>query len=86
MDILFYEDKFEPPPPVTRAGKMQNEFDAKFFDQARVAWTANKIRRGPMYYYKCEAIQRDGEQCGRRSKQVAGAGVHLCGIHSRQRR
>jgi len=62
---------------------MQNEFDAKFFDQARAAWNANKIRRGPMYYYKCEATQRDGEPCGRRSKQVAVAGAHLCGIHSR---
>lgn len=60
---------------------MQNEFDAKFFDDARIAWNANKIRRAQMYYYKCEAVQRDGEQCRRRSKQVVG--VHLCGIHLR---
>ena len=61
--------------------KMQNEFDAKFFDEARAAWNANKIRRGPLYYYKCEAIQKDGKPCGRRSKQEVG--VHLCGIHAR---
>jgi hypothetical protein len=33
------------------------------FDAASAAWTANKIRRGASYAYRCTAIRKNGKQC-----------------------
>lgn len=35
------------------------------FDAASAAWTANKIRRGVSYAYRCTAIRKNGKQCTR---------------------
>jgi hypothetical protein len=33
------------------------------FDAASAAWTANKIRRGASYVYRCMAICQNGNRC-----------------------
>lgn len=33
------------------------------FDAASATWTANKIRRGASYAYRCTAIRKNGKQC-----------------------
>ena len=39
------------------------------FDDASRVWQANKVRRGPMLYYRCTAIQQNGCQCPRAALQ-----------------
>ncbi len=39
--------------------------DRRSFTNASKAWMKNKIRKGQMYYYKCEAIQKNGKECPR---------------------
>jgi hypothetical protein len=54
------------------------EFTHEFFEASSAAWTANKIRRGPMMLYKC-AYKRFGK-----SKCTRGCfkGKAYCSIHS----
>jgi hypothetical protein len=59
------------------------------FDAASVAWHANKIRRGPLLYYRCAASNRStGKPCGRAADTAAldrdPTVSHLCKQHSRQ--
>jgi hypothetical protein len=39
--------------------------DKRSFTNASKAWMKNKIRKGEMYYYKCEATQKNGKECPR---------------------
>ena len=39
------------------------------FTAASRAWMANKIRKGAMIYYKCEAEFKNGEHCTRMASQ-----------------
>lgn len=40
------------------------EFDAKFFDDASAAWMSNKIKRDDCtYVYKCTYIHMNGKPC-----------------------
>jgi hypothetical protein len=40
------------------------EFDAKFFDDASAAWMSNKKKRGDCtYVYKCTYTHADGKSC-----------------------
>jgi len=39
------------------------------FDEASRAWYTNKVRRGPMIYYRCIAIQQNGYRCPRAALQ-----------------
>lgn len=49
------------------------------FDAASAAWMANKIRKGPMLYYKCQATLKSGGPC-----KVAAAGtLHFCKRHAK---
>ena len=42
------------------------EFDAKFFDDASAAWMSNKKKLGDCtYVYKCTYIHMDGKPCGK---------------------
>lgn len=52
------------------------------WDAASYAWKENKIRRGEMYYYRCTAIQRNGQQCSKPDLHPI-AGSHLCKMHKR---
>ena len=45
------------------------EFPSTFFTESSNAWMQNKVRRGAMLYYKCEAIQKNGECCNRIASQ-----------------
>lgn len=44
-------------------------FSQAAFDAASDAFHANKIRKGAMLYYKCEAEQKNGSQCKRLASQ-----------------
>ena len=50
------------------------------WDAASVAWHQGKIRRGDRYYYRCTAIQRNGQQCPKPDLQPV-AGSHVCKMH-----
>jgi hypothetical protein len=47
----------------------RNEFSPTFFTESSASWMSNKIRRGAMLYYKCQAIQKNGECCSRIASQ-----------------
>ena len=53
------------------------------WDAASAAWKENKIRRGEMYYYRCTAIQRNGQQCSKPDLQPIAPGSHICKMHRR---
>ena len=48
------------------------------FDEASTAWHANKIRKGYMIYYRCAAIQKNGNQC---AKPVLDQSKTVCKLH-----
>jgi hypothetical protein len=62
-----------------------SEFTPAFFDESSAAWHANKIRRGPHYVYRCEAITKAGTSCKHptAAKQDPVAPIHLCKTHRR---
>jgi len=44
-----------------------SEFTAEFFNDAAVAWRANKIVHGTTFHYKCQAISVSrGRICGKK--------------------
>lgn len=49
--------------------QQSREFSSSFFTESSTAWMQNKVRRGAMLYYKCEAIQKNGECCSRIASQ-----------------
>jgi hypothetical protein len=53
------------------------------WDDASAAWNENKIRRGEMYYYRCTAIQRNGQQCSKPDLQPIATAEHVCKMHRR---
>ena len=54
------------------------------FDAASAAWTANKIRRGASYVYRCTAIRKTGKQCTRPALSRPTADL-LCVSHTKYR-
>jgi hypothetical protein len=49
------------------------------FEAASKAWMANKIRKGAMLYYKCQATLKSGVPCS-----LAAVGtLHFCKRHSK---
>jgi hypothetical protein len=52
------------------------------FEIASKAWMANKIRKGAMLYYKCQATLKSGSPC--KLASTAGPGdPHFCKRHSK---
>jgi hypothetical protein len=43
--------------------------DRQAFIEASKDWMRNKIRKGAMVYYKCEATLKNGGGCDRRASQ-----------------
>ena len=39
--------------------------DKRSFTNASKSWMKNKIRKGQMYFYKCQAKLKNGEDCTR---------------------
>ena len=48
------------------------------FNAASTAWLANKIRKGEQFYYRCTAIQKNGNQCIKKS-----TANQRCKMHSK---
>ena len=59
---------------------MQEPID---FDAASAAWMANKIRKGAMLYYKCQATLKSGDPCKLASVETVGE-PHFCKRHAKQ--
>jgi hypothetical protein len=55
---------------------MQEPID---FEAASKAWMANKIRKGAMVYYKCQATLKTGDPC----KLTAVGTLYFCKRHSK---
>ena len=53
------------------------------FDEASVAWMANKVRRGPAVYYQCTAIKKDGYPCAKSIISHESDNPFLCKTHLR---
>jgi hypothetical protein len=53
------------------------------FDEASVAWMANKVRRGPSLCYQCTAIKKDGHPCSKAILSHDGTDQFLCKTHKR---
>ena len=53
------------------------------FDEASVAWMANKVRRGPSMCYQCTAIKKDGHPCAKAILSHDGTDQFLCKTHKR---
>jgi hypothetical protein len=53
------------------------------FDEASVAWMANKVRRGPSVCYQCTAIKKDGHPCSKAILSHDGTDQFLCKTHKR---
>lgn len=53
------------------------------FDEASVAWMANKVRRGPSMCYQCTAIKKDGHPCSKAILSHDGTDQFLCKTHIR---
>lgn len=59
--------------------------DQSEFSGASEAWMKNKIRKGAMIYYKCEAIQHNGLGCSRKASQdekYKELDKHYCSQHA----
>jgi hypothetical protein len=54
------------------------------FDAASAAWTANKIRRGASYAYRCTAIRKNGKQCTQKALSRCSKEL-LCVSHTKYR-
>jgi hypothetical protein len=54
------------------------------FDAASAAWTANKIRRGASYAYRCTAIRKTGKQCTQSAISLCSKDI-LCKSHTKYR-
>jgi len=65
--------------PRQRLGPRHQNLDLDIdFDEASNAWHANKIRKGYMFYYRCAAIQKNGNQC---AKPVLDQCKTVCKLH-----
>ena len=58
------------------------------FDESSSAWMSNKLRRGAMIYYRCEAVPKLGpnKQCSNKAENVIivsgdGTDLKLCKVH-----
>ena len=47
----------------------RNPMDKRSFTYASKCWMKNKIRKGAMLYYKCEAKLKNGHDCTRIANQ-----------------
>ena len=54
------------------------------FDAASAAWTANKIRCGASYAYRCTAIRKTGSQCTQKALSRCSKDI-LCKSHTHYR-
>ena len=54
------------------------------FDAASAAWTANKIRCGASYAYRCTAIRKTGKQCTQKALSRCSNNI-LCKSHTKYR-
>ena len=57
---------------------MADEFTHEFFELSSLAWNSNKVRRGPMYYYKCTGHFKTGRPCNR----VCAGSAEFCKLHA----
>jgi hypothetical protein len=57
---------------------MDGEFTHEFFESSSLAWHSNKVRRGPMYYYKCSGRFKTGRPCNR----LCLGSVEFCKLHT----
>ncbi len=60
-------------------------FSPRFFDTSSRDWMKNKIRRGAMFYYRCEATMKNGCQCERianTSEKYMFLDKHYCTQHA----
>ena len=56
---------------------MAGDFTHEFFELSSLAWHSNKVRRGPMYYYKCSGLFKTGRPCNR----LCLGSVEFCKLH-----
>lgn len=54
---------------LTRSKMKEQNTLQELFTASSLAWMANKVRRGAMIYYKCEALQKNGTCCRRVASQ-----------------
>ena len=67
-----------PLPPRQVLGPRKHTDEIIDFDEASTAWYANKVRKGYMIYYRCAAIQKNGNQC---AKPVLDQSKAVCKLH-----
>lgn len=53
----------------TRSKQKEQTSIQETFTTSSQSWMANKLRRGAMIYYKCQAIQKNGQSCCRVASQ-----------------
>lgn len=53
------------------------------FDDASIAWMANKVRRGESVCYQCTAIKKDGHPCSKAILSHYADNPFLCKTHRR---
>lgn len=59
--------------------------EKRAFTDASKAWMKNKIRKGAMIYYKCEASLKNGDDCKRiasQNEKYLFLEKHLCTQHA----
>jgi len=61
-----------------------SEFNAKFFDDASLAWSSNKIKKDCGHYvYKCGYIHKNGRQCSFAGRMMVHHRRMRCARHRR---
>ena len=66
-----------PPRQILRPRRKYPDPDIDFDESSR-AWYENKVKRGYMIYYRCAAIQKNGNQC---VKPVLDQCKTVCKLH-----
>lgn len=59
--------------------------DKRAFTDASKAWMQNKIRKGAMFYYKCQATLKNGRPCTRvasQNEKYMFLDKHYCSQHA----
>ena len=69
----------------TRSKQKEQTSLQEIFTNSSQSWMANKLRRGAMIYYKCQAIQKNGVACCRVATQdptFQFLDTHYCTQHA----
>jgi hypothetical protein len=53
-------------------------------EEGRIAWMRNKVRKGAMIYYRCQALHLSGTQCPHAASYAGIEEIYTCKKHTKK--